>query len=53
MMSMELAKACRAVAEQQWVTFDEEPDGAKRPSKSALALHLHRPALSDIVSRNM
>ena len=29
-MSPELAKACRAVAEQDWVTFDEEPDGTKR-----------------------
>ena len=29
-MSPELAKACRAVAEQKWVTFDEEPDGSKR-----------------------
>ena len=30
MMSTELAKACRAVAEQDWMTFDEEPDGTVR-----------------------
>ena len=30
MMSTELATACRAVAEQDWVTFDEEQNGTKR-----------------------
>ena len=30
MMSTELATASRAVAEHDWVTFDEEPDGSKR-----------------------
>ena len=29
-MSKELVKACRAVTEQHWATFDEQPDGTKR-----------------------
>ena len=30
MMSPELAKACRAVAEQEWATFKEDADGTVR-----------------------